>query len=126
MDCTDSVCIFLSIGIAGWLEISERSYWEYYSPIFKCFDSVRYERSRGISSCFLFNKTNLIVGPSFYQKLDLDYSFDWDILLLNFPKSSLLIQFVCLNLLQLVCNVLKSTQNPINYLLCIHYFFPFH
>ena len=41
VDCIDGVCIFCSIGIAGWLKISERSYWEFSSPISEWFDSVR-------------------------------------------------------------------------------------
>ena len=40
-------------------------------------------------------------------------------------KSGFLIQFVCLNLLSLVCNVLRSTGSLINYHLCNHYFFSF-
>ena len=66
MDCIDGVCIFLSTGIAGWLKISERSYWEFSSPIFEWFDSVRLERSSSISSSFSVFKANLILGPSLY------------------------------------------------------------
>ena len=40
-------------------------------------------------------------------------------------KLGFLIQFVCLNLFQLICNVLKSIHNPINSLSCNHCFFPF-
>ena len=59
----DGVCIFLSIGIAGRLKISERSYWEFFCPIFEWFDSVRQERSSGILSFFsvvLWIASNLI------------------------------------------------------------------
>ena len=52
MDCKDSVCIFLSIGIAGSAKISEGSYWEFSSPIFEWFDYVIYESLSGISSFF--------------------------------------------------------------------------
>ena len=40
---------FLSIGIAGWVKISERPYWEFSSPIFEWFDYVIYENLSGIS-----------------------------------------------------------------------------
>ena len=52
VDCKDSVYIFLSIGIAGWVKISERSYWEFSSPIFEWFDYVIYDSLYGISSFF--------------------------------------------------------------------------
>ena len=50
VDCIDGVCVFLSVGIAGWLKILERSYWEFSLAIFERFDSVRKEKSSGTSS----------------------------------------------------------------------------
>ena len=67
VDCKDSVCVFLSIGIADWIKISERSYWEFSSTIFEWFDYVIYGSLSGIiifSFCFV--KRNLIRGPSFH------------------------------------------------------------
>ena len=40
VDCIDGVCIFLSNYIAGWFKISERSNWEFSSPIPIWFNSV--------------------------------------------------------------------------------------
>ena len=44
---------------------------------------------------------------------------------LFFLNQSFLIQFVCFNLLQLICNDLKNIHNPINYQLYNNYFYAF-
>ena len=72
------------------------------------------ENSKDVSSDFSMMKS--IVALSFLLSfpMKLIYCF----------KSGFLIQFACLNLLQLICNVLKSTHNLINYLSFNRCFFP--
>ena len=73
------------------------------------------ENSKVVSSDFLMIKN--IVVPLSISSLPIK--------LICYFKLGSLIQFVCSNLPQLVCNALKNIHSPIDYLLCSHYFFTF-